>query len=53
MVVLSGAARLVFEDQAEPVEMVAGSWVNIAAHRRHRVEWTDPTQDTVWLGIFY
>jgi len=53
VVVLSGAARLVFEDQVESVEMVAGSWVNIAAHRRHRVEWTDPTRDTVWLGVFY
>jgi cupin 2 domain-containing protein len=53
VVVLSGAARLVFEDQPKPLEMVAGSCVNIAAHRRHRVEWTDPTQNTVWLGIFY
>ena len=44
---------MVFEDRAEPVEMTAGSWVNIAAHRRHRVEWTDPTQNTIWLGIFY
>ncbi len=53
VVLLSGAARMVFEDRAEPVEMTAGSWVNIAAHRRHRVEWTDPTQNTIWLGIFY
>ncbi len=50
---MSGAARLVFEDRAEPVEMVAGSYVYIAAHRRHRVDWTDPQQNTVWLAIFY
>jgi cupin 2 domain-containing protein len=53
VLMLAGAARLVVEDQAEPIEMVAGSWVNIAAHRRHRVVWTDPTKNTVWLGIFY
>ncbi len=53
VVLLSGAARLVFEDQPQPVEIVAGSYVNITAHRRHRVEWTDPAQPTVWLGVFY
>jgi cupin 2 domain-containing protein len=53
VVLISGAARLVFEDQAEPLEMFAGSRVNIPAHRRHRVEWTDPAQPTVWLGVFY
>jgi cupin 2 domain-containing protein len=53
VVVLSGAARLIFEGQTDPVEMIAGSWINIPAHQRHRVEWTDPNQATVWLGIFY
>ncbi|HEY2826151.1 MAG TPA: phosphoribosylaminoimidazole carboxylase [Pirellulales bacterium] len=53
VVLMAGAARLVFEDQAEPVEMAPGSCVKIAAHRRHRVDWTDPQQPTVWLGIFY
>lgn len=53
VVVVAGAARMVFEEPAETVEMVAGSFVNIAAHRRHRVEWTDPEQNTVWLGVFY
>jgi cupin 2 domain-containing protein len=53
VVLISGAARLTFEDQREPLEMIAGSCVNIPAHRRHRIEWTDPAQPTVWLGIFY
>jgi cupin 2 domain-containing protein len=51
VVLLSGAARLRFED-AE-VEMIAGSCINIPAHRKHRVEWTDPTQPTIWLAIHY
>ncbi|HTQ38630.1 MAG TPA: cupin domain-containing protein [Pirellulales bacterium] len=53
VVLISGAARLAFEDQNEPLEMVTGSCINIPAHRRHRIDWTDPTQPTVWLGVFY
>jgi len=53
VVLLSGAARLVFEDEAEPIEMRPGDYVNIEAHRRHRVEWTDPTRPTVWLALHY
>ena len=52
VMVASGAARLAFEGR-EPVEMVAGSFVNIPAHQRHRVEWTDPNRPTVWLAIHY
>jgi cupin 2 domain-containing protein len=31
----------------------AGSYVDIAPHRRHRVEWTDPDQPTIWLAVHY
>ena len=50
--VLAGAARLRFED-GETTEMKPGDHVNIAAHRRHRVEWTHPDEPTVWLAIHY
>jgi cupin 2 domain-containing protein len=53
VVVLAGAARLRFEGEADPVAMTAGSYVDIPAHKRHRVEWTDPTEATVWLAVFY
>jgi cupin 2 domain-containing protein len=52
VIVLRGAARLRLEPD-EVVEMVAGSYVKIPAHKRHRVEWTDPNQPTVWLAIHY
>jgi hypothetical protein len=29
-----------------------GSHVNIPARQRHRVDWTDPDQPTVWLAVF-
>jgi len=52
VLLVSGAARLRLEGE-EAVEMTAGSFINIPAHRRHRVEWTDPTQTTIWLAIHY
>jgi cupin 2 domain-containing protein len=53
VLLVSGAARLRFEGEAEPLEMGPGSFVNIPAHRRHRVEWTDPGRPTVWLAIHH
>ncbi len=53
VVLLSGAAELQFENEAESRTLVPGDWVNIEAHRRHRVNWTDPSQPTVWLAIRY
>lgn len=52
VLLIQGAARLQFEG-AQPVEMTAGSFVNIPAHVRHRVEWTDPNQQTIWLAVYY
>ncbi|MEO8496473.1 MAG: cupin domain-containing protein, partial [Planctomycetota bacterium] len=51
VVVLQGAARLQFED--ELVELRPGDFVNIPAHRKHRVEWTTPDEPTIWLAVFY
>ena len=51
VVLLKGAARLRFDDKV--VELKPGSFINIPAHRRHRVEWTDPQQTTIWLAIHY
>lgn len=51
VVVLKGAARLRFAD--ETVEMKPGDFVNIPAHRKHRVEWTSPDEPTIWLAVHY
>jgi cupin 2 domain-containing protein len=53
VMLLAGAARLRFEDENEARRLGAGDWVEIAPHRRHRVEWTDPAQPTIWLAVFY
>ena len=51
--VLEGRATLRVEGQPEHVEMGPGDWLNLPAHTRHRVEWTDPDHETVWLAIHY
>jgi cupin 2 domain-containing protein len=51
--VLAGEARLRFEDEPAARTLHAGDFLDIAAHRRHRVEWTHPTEPTVWLAVHY
>jgi cupin 2 domain-containing protein len=52
VLVLEGAGRLRFEDGRE-LELRRGDYVNIPAHVRHQVVWTDPDRPTVWLAVFY
>ena len=51
VLVVKGHARLAFEDG--PVELRAGDYLNIAPHQKHRVDWTTPDEETVWLAVFY
>ena len=53
VLLLGGAARLRFADEPEARLMAPGDWVEIAPGRRHRIDWTDPVQPTVWLAVFY
>jgi len=55
VMVLSGQARLeIVEDGTTRIlEMAPGDHILLPAHRRHRVAWTDPEQETVWLAVFY
>jgi cupin 2 domain-containing protein len=53
VLLLSGAARLRFEDEGEARVLMPGDCLDIATRRRHRVDWTDPTAPTIWLAVFY
>jgi cupin 2 domain-containing protein len=53
VLLLAGAARLRFADEAEDRVLGPGDHLAIAPHRRHRVQWTDPERPTVWLAVFY
>jgi len=53
VLLLAGAARLRFADEQCERALQPGDWLDIAPHRRHRVEWTSPDAPTVWLAVFY
>ena len=53
VLVVKGSAGLKLENENDIVVLKAGEYLNIGAHVRHRVEWTDPDCETVWLAVHY
>jgi len=51
VLLLSGSASLRFEKPDAIVELRPGDSLLIPAGRRHRVDWTDPGEDTHWLAL--
>ena len=52
VILLKGHAKLSFEKD-ELIELLPGDYINIPANKKHRVEWTDPENETIWLSVFY
>ena len=52
VIVLKGEAIISFENESE-IRLRAGSYINIAAHKKHRVCWTAPDLETIWLAVHY
>jgi len=53
VIVLQGSAGLQFEGETQPRTLKAGDHIDIPAHTRHRVDWTDAAQPTIWLAVHY
>ena len=53
VVLLQGSAGLLIEGESAPRRLGPGDWLLLPAHRRHRVEWTDPDRPTVWLALHH
>ena len=53
VILLSGSAGLLFDGDEKVCVMKPGDHILIPAYRRHRIEWTDPNQKTVWLALHY
>jgi len=53
VIVLKGRATLQFEHEPAARSLGAGDYVFIPARKRHRVEWTEPQQPTVWLAVHF
>lgn len=49
---LQGKSKISFEDGSN-YELKPGDYLNIPARKKHRVEWTDNSQKTIWLAIHY
>ncbi len=52
VLVLKGKATLSFENQ-ESIDLSEGDFINIPPHKKHKVTWTDPENETIWLAIHY
>ena len=52
VLVLKGCAKLMFDDHAV-VNLKAGDFILIPPHKKHKVSWTDPDQETVWLAVYF
>jgi cupin 2 domain-containing protein len=53
VMVLKGAAKLKFKSGNKIIEMMPGDYLLIPAHCKHKVEWTDPDVETIWLAVHY
>ncbi|MCK4706539.1 MAG: cupin domain-containing protein [Gammaproteobacteria bacterium] len=52
VIILQGSAILSFENESS-IKMQTGDFINIAAHKKHKVEWTEPDTETIWLAVHY
>jgi cupin 2 domain-containing protein len=53
VILLKGSAGLVIDGEREIVFLKPGDYVLLPAHLKHRVEWTDPEEETIWLAVHY
>jgi len=53
VLLLAGSAGLLLEGEAEPRLLRPGDYLFLPARCRHRVDWTDPGVQTVWLAVHF
>lgn len=53
VMLLTGSAGLRVHGESRVRVLKPGDYVVIPAHKRHRVEWTDRNEKTVWLALHY
>ncbi len=52
VILLKGEAVISFMDE-DDIRLKAGDYINIPAHKKHRVSWTKPDEETIWLAVHY
>ncbi|KEI71552.1 cupin domain-containing protein [Endozoicomonas elysicola] len=53
VVLLKGLAILDFDGDKESVSLKSGDFIFLPAGLRHRVAWTEPDVDSIWLAIHF
>ncbi len=53
VMILQGEGKILFEKDANVVHLRTGDHCVIPAHCRHKVIWTPPHENTIWLAIHY
>ena len=53
VLLLQGEAKLRFADEVTTHHLRAGDFLDIPAHKKHRVDWTPADQITIWLAVHY
>lgn len=53
VLLVQGEAELELAGKSQLIKLQAGDYLLIPAHCKHRVNWTHPEKDTVWLAIHF
>ena len=53
VVVLAGKAELQVDGLTQSITLNPGDTYHLPAHTKHRVAWTTPDHDTIWLAVFW
>jgi cupin 2 domain-containing protein len=51
VLILQGQAMIQFDPDPQTITLTVGDYLLIPAHTRHRLQWTTPASDTVWLAV--
>lgn len=52
VIVLQGEARIEIRD-GQSHHLQAGDYLDLPPHMQHRVIWTDPERNTLWLAVHF
>src|SRR5262245_39215866 len=53
VIVIAGSAAVLFEGEPAPRTLNRGDYLHIPARARHRVEWTDKDEPTIWITVHH
>jgi cupin 2 domain-containing protein len=53
VMLLSGSAALRIAGSDHLIVFAPGDYIFLPAHLKHRVEWTAPDTETIWLALHY